>query len=77
MFTSLISSEVHISFKTFFKISEKKTLPMGYQEMRWNSLAVQWLGLWAFTAEGSGSMPGQGAKIPQAMRCSQKKKEIK
>ena len=31
-----------------------------------NSLAVQWLGLSAFTAEGSGSIPGWGTKILQA-----------
>ena len=31
-----------------------------------NSLAVQWLGLCAFTASGRGSIPGQGTKIPQA-----------
>ena len=31
-----------------------------------NSLAVQWLGLCAFTAEGLGSIPGQETKIPQA-----------
>ena len=28
-----------------------------------NSLAVQWLGLCAFTAGGPGSTPGQGTKI--------------
>ena len=32
-----------------------------------NSLAVQWLGLQAFTAEGVGSIPGWGTKIPQAV----------
>ena len=31
-----------------------------------NSLAVQWLGLHALTAEGPGSVPGGGPKIPQA-----------
>ena len=30
-----------------------------------NSLAVQWLGLHAFTAEGAGSIPDQGTKILQ------------
>ena len=35
---------------------------------------VQWLGLCAFTAEGPGSTPDWGTKIPQAMRHSQKKK---
>ena len=37
-----------------------------------NSLVVQWLGLSALTAEGLGSIPGRGTKIPQAVRCSQK-----
>ena len=31
-----------------------------------NSLVVQWLGLHTFTAEGRGSVPGWGTKIPQA-----------
>ena len=34
---------------------------------------VQWLGLWASTAGGLGSIPGRGAKILQAAQCSQKK----
>ena len=38
-----------------------------------NSLVVQWLGLSAFTAEGLGSIPGRGTKIPQAVRRGQKK----
>ena len=38
-----------------------------------NSLAVQWLGLCAFTAEGLGSFPGQETKMPQAVRHRQKK----
>ena len=29
-----------------------------------NSLAVQWLGLHAFTAKGWGSIPGWGTEIP-------------
>ena len=32
------------------------------------SLAVQWLGLHGLTAEGPGSIPGWGTKIPQAAR---------
>ena len=40
-------------------------------------MAVQWLGLCAFTAEGWGSIPGQGTKIPQAKRYGQKKKKKK
>ena len=39
------------------------------------SLAVQRLRLWASSAGGAGSIPGQGTKIPQAALCSQKKKE--
>ena len=31
-----------------------------------NSLAVHWLGLCASTAGGTGSIPGQGTKIPRA-----------
>ena len=41
-----------------------------------NSLAVQWVGLLAFTAEGAGSILGWGTKIPQAAQCNQKKKKI-
>ena len=40
-----------------------------------NSLAIQWLGLHAFTTEGPGSIPGWGTGIPQATRRSQKKKK--
>ena len=39
-----------------------------------NSLAVQWLRLHIFTAEGPGSTPGQGTTVPQAVRCGQKKR---
>ena len=31
-----------------------------------NSLVVLWLGLWVFTVEDMGSIPGQGTKILQA-----------
>ena len=52
---------------------------MGYLDESWqsktirntkggNSLAVQWLGLCVFTAEGPGSIPGRGSKIPKAAR---------
>ena len=40
-----------------------------------NSLAVLWLGLWAFTAEGLGSIPGWGTRISQAVWHGQKKKK--
>ena len=42
--------------------------------MRGNSMVVQQLRLRAFTAEGSGSIPGRGTKIPQAVRRGQKQK---
>ena len=37
-----------------------------------NSLAVQWLGLCASTAGGTGSIPSQGTKVPHAAQCSHK-----
>ena len=42
-----------------------------------NSLAVQWLGLRAFTAEGEGSVPGRGTGIPQATWHSQNQTKTK
>ena len=39
-----------------------------------NSLGVQWLGLRAPTAEGLGSVPGEGTKIPAAVWCDQNNK---
>ena len=41
----------------------------------WNSLAGQWLALCTFSAEGLGSIPGQGTKIPQDVHYSKKKKQ--
>ena len=38
-----------------------------------NSLAVQWLELRTLTAEGQGSIPDRGTKIPQAGQRGQKK----
>ena len=37
---------------------------------------VQWLGLCAFTAEGTSSAPGQGTKILHASTTQQKKKSL-
>ena len=42
-----------------------------------NSLAVQWLGLHDFTAEGEGSIRGRGNKIPQAPQPKKRKKKKK
>ena len=39
------------------------------------SLAVQWLRLHAPNAQGIGSIPGWGTKIPHAVLCGQKKKK--
>ena len=41
-----------------------------------NFWGIAWLGLCAFTAEGADSVPGRGAKIPQAAQRGQKKKEV-
>ena len=41
-----------------------------------DSLAVQWLGLRAFTDKSLGSIPGWGTKISQDTRCGQKKKKV-
>ena len=38
--------------------------------LKGNSLVVQWLGCHAFTAEGPGSIPDRGTKIPKAAWCS-------
>ena len=60
--------------KKFFFLSTHLTFSgWGQIDKRWiwNSLVVQWLGLYTFTAEGVGSIPTRGTKIPQAMQCSQ------
>ena len=45
--------------------------------MKGNSLAVQWLGLGAFTAGAQGSIPGWGTKIPHVAQHSQPEKKKK
>ena len=57
-----------VSLYIFFKV-KKNTFG--------NSLVVQWLGLHALTAEGLGSIPAQGTKIPQATWSGQNKNKIK
>ena len=42
-----------------------------------NSLGVQWLGLGAYTAEGTGLIRGWGTEILQAMQHAQKRKKKK
>ena len=46
---------------------QQSTIPKQSWKSR-TGLAVQLLGLCAFTAEGAGLVPGQGTKIPQAER---------
>ena len=58
----------------FLSIEDKRQNSKHRSNRRGNSLAVQCLGLCAFTAEGAGSIPGWGTKIPQASRCGQKEK---
>ena len=41
------------------------------------SLAIQRLGLCTFTAEGAGSIPGRGTKIPTSLRAQPKKTAFK
>lgn len=49
------------------------------EEILWqsnaSSLAVQWLGLHSFTAEGLSSVPDHGTKVPQAMQYGPPEKE--
>ena len=53
---------------------KKRNIPPGNSS---GPLAVQWLELSAFTAEGAGSIPGRGTKILQAEQCDQKEKRKK
>ena len=49
--------------------AKNKLIKKGHQG---TSLAVQRLRLCASSARGAGSIPGQGTKIPHAVRCSRK-----
>ena len=53
----------------------KESIHSCIEGLRGNFLAVQWLGLFTFTAVGLGSVPGWGAKIPQAAWHSQKRRK--
>ena len=54
------------TYQETLKKKEKK-------DRKGNSLAVQWLGFCVFTAEGAGSIPGRGTKIPQKRKKERKK----
>ena len=53
-------------------LNEKRRKASHLNQQRGNSIAVQWLGLRAFTPEGQSSIRGWGSKIPQAARHGQK-----
>ena len=55
-------------------MKEQPDSPLKNNKKFGNSLAVQWLGLYASTAGGPGSIPGQGTKIPRAMWNAKKMK---
>ena len=61
-------------YKEFTK-EDIQTVNKHMKNAQGNSLAVQWLGLGAFTAGDPGLIPGWGTKILQAMRLGQKKKK--
>ena len=52
-------------------IFKNHILPLVKNPHMGTSLEVQWLGLCASTAGGTGSIPGWEAKIPHAAWCSQ------
>ena len=63
---------ISLDFSEDSKVSprkKEKKAPTG------NFLAVQWLQFGVFTAEGPGSIPGSGTKIPEATWCRQGKKK--
>ena len=66
---------IHSSWPSYMCKSVTDTNLMNLKVKSREFLAVQWLGLCALTAEGPGSIPGRGTKIPQAVWCSQKKKK--
>ena len=60
--------------------SRKRQQRLSREKNEGASLLVQWLRLHATSAGGTGSIPGQGTKIPHAACCSQKirfQKDIK
>ena len=62
-------------YKELLQLNSKKETTQLKNGQKGNFLVVQWLGLCTYTAEGAGSVPGQGTKIPQATHGGQKKKK--
>ena len=60
----LICQLINKLVKTEIHLKKKKKHALNSASLG-TPLAVQWLGLYAFTAEGTGSIPGRGIKIPQ------------
>lgn len=63
---------VHVCI--FIPLNSPLVLPFGMERKKGEFPMVQWLGLCIFTAEGTGSIPGEGTEIPQAAQCGQKNK---
>ena len=60
----------HLSPSFYFQFIGTSLFKVGFGG---NSLAIQWLQLHAFTAEGPGSILVQGTKIPHFVQRGQKK----
>ena len=60
-----------------FLLLKRGSVGGGCMEGQGSSLVIQWLGLCIPTAEGMGSIPGQGTKIPLVTWYGQKRKERK
>ena len=59
----------------FFSLSKLGMINKQKKKECWTSLVVQWLRLYAPTAEGMGSIPGQGTKVLHATWYRQKKQK--
>ena len=69
------SFKIHKSDHSLFFLLQQLWRHMFKMKPPENSLVLQWLGFCTFIAEGIGSTPGQGTKIPQASWHDQKKKK--
>ena len=68
--------ELNASHMIAFKVYSTRGNGSHFPSMKkLNSLGVQWLGLRAYTAEGTGLIPGWGTEILQAMQHAQKRKK--
>ena len=65
---------MYITFITHLNSEAKFSLELLNLE---TSLEIQWLGFWTSAAGGVDSIPGQGTKIPHAMRHGKKNRKEK